>query len=541
MSSSLSSEKKSYLGKYQIVAHIATGGMGSVYQAVDSDTGREVALKVLSPDLASRPIMRERFRREAVHGVKLCHDNIVGIYEFGEFQGTFFLVMEFVHGSNLGDYIDRRGPLASESAKQLLIQIANALHHVHMNGLIHRDIKPTNILLTRKDGQIVAKLADLGLIRESRDEDFRLTREGQTVGTVDYLAPEQARDSGSADIRSDIYSLGCTLFHMLTGKPPFPEGSLTERVFKHVEVEPPDVRNFSPQVPASMAALCRRMLAKKPADRFQTPAELLETLNNLDVTPDPLPFGSAKRRRDQSTASTKILQAPLADDAAAADPALLAQTPTPSAPNRARRLAMGQLDLAKKAIAAGDRRYGIRLLLDCCKLDPAGVAYRQTLREILRGQGDDGPGWGAGLIAGWHKMMLRIAVMLSRPDHILYYGEKVLATYPRDLPTHLQLAEAALARRYWLLAQWLLEQAEDAHGPHTRIRRVQAILREGQGDIEQAMELWEAIDRTDPGNSEARRHLQDLAARETLVKNRFQDRFAAAHPADVGRKPAVQR
>src|SRR5262249_13155797 len=157
----------------------------------------------------------------------LCHDNIVGIYEFGEFQGTFFLVMEFVHGSNLGDYIERRGPLAAESAKQLLIQIANALHHVHMNGLIHRDIKPTNILLTRKDGQIVAKLADLGLIRESRDEDFRLTREGQTVGTVDYLAPEQARDSGSADIRSDIYSLGCTLFHMLTGKPPFPEGSLT--------------------------------------------------------------------------------------------------------------------------------------------------------------------------------------------------------------------------------------------------------------------------------------------------------------------------
>jgi hypothetical protein len=134
-----------------------------------------------------------------------------------------------------------------------------------------------------------------------------------------------------------------------------------------------------------------------------------------------------------------------------------------------------------------------------------------------------------------------MAVMFSRPDQILYYGEKVLAAYPRDLPTHLQLTEAALARRYWLLAQWLLEQAEEAHGPHPRIRRAQALLRERQGDIEQAMEMWEQVDRADPGNSEARRHLQDLAARETLVKNQFQDRFAAPHPADVGRKSTAQR
>jgi serine/threonine protein kinase len=538
MSSSLSSEKRSYLGKYQIVAHIATGGMGSVYQAVDSDTGREVALKVLSPDLASRPIMRERFRREAVHGVKLCHDNIVGIYEFGEFQGTYFLVMEFVQGANLGDYIDRRGPLAPESARQMLIQIANALHHVHMHGLIHRDIKPTNILLTRKDGQVVAKLADLGLIRETRDEDFRLTREGQTVGTVDYLAPEQARDSGAADIRSDIYSLGCTLFHMLTGKPPFPDGNLTERIFKHVEVEPPDVRNFSPHVPASMAAMCRRMLAKKPADRFQTPAELLETLQNLDVTPDPLPFGSGRRRRDPATAPTKILAAAPREDVASADSGLTT-TPVPPSPNQKRRLAAGQLELAKKAIAAGDRRYGIRMLLRCCRLEPSNVAYRQALRENLQRHGDAAPAWPAGWLAGWHKLMLKLAVMLSRPELVLYYGEKVLASCPRDLPTHLQLTEAALARRFWLLAQWLLEQAEEAHGPHVRIRRAQAILRERQGDMEQAMELWEMVDRADPGNSEARRHLQDLAARETLVKNQFQDRFAAPHPGTVGRNSAT--
>src|SRR5437867_1271881 len=171
--------------------------------------------------------------------------------------------MEYVHGMNLSDYIERNGPLAAEPARQLLLQIVHALGHVHLHGLIHRDIKPSNILLTRKDGRTVAKLADLGLIRETRDEDFRLTREGLTVGTVDYLAPEQARDSGAADIRSDIYSLGCTLFHMLTGKPPFAEGNLTERIFKHVEVEPPDVRNFNAQIPAALAGLCRRMLAKK--------------------------------------------------------------------------------------------------------------------------------------------------------------------------------------------------------------------------------------------------------------------------------------
>src|SRR5205814_2431500 len=132
-----------------------------------------------------------------------------------------------------------------------------------VEGIIHRDIKPSNILLARTPDGVVAKLTDLGLSREAGEEEFRVTRDGTTVGTVDYLSPEQARDSGAADIRSDIYSLGCTLFHMLTGKPPFAEGNLTERIFKHVEVEPPDVRNFNARIPAALAGLCRRMLAKK--------------------------------------------------------------------------------------------------------------------------------------------------------------------------------------------------------------------------------------------------------------------------------------
>jgi serine/threonine-protein kinase len=222
--------------------------------------------------------MVERFRREARSAAKLRHDNIVRIYEFGDFNGTYFLALEFVDGIDLHEYINRKGKLAPEEARLILIQAARALLHAHKKGIIHRDIKPSNFLITLQNEQPVVKLTDLGLARETRDDEFRVTRDGSTVGTVDYMSPEQARDSSAADIRSDIYSLGCTAYHMLAGQPPFPEGGLTERIYKHVEAEPPDLRQFCPKLPAAMAAILRRMLEKQPADRYQTPEDLLRDL-----------------------------------------------------------------------------------------------------------------------------------------------------------------------------------------------------------------------------------------------------------------------
>src|SRR5262245_13038829 len=195
------------IGKYQVVRHIATGRMGAVYKAVDTDLGREVALKVLQPELAARTGMLKRFRREAQLAAKLRHENIVSIYEIGETEGTHYLALEFVDGIDLNEYINRKGKLDPEEAKFLLLQAVRALIQVHKHGLVHRDIKPSNFLITRKGNQALVKLTDLGLAREVDDEEFKVTRAGTTVGTVDYMAPEQARNSRAADIRSDIYSL----------------------------------------------------------------------------------------------------------------------------------------------------------------------------------------------------------------------------------------------------------------------------------------------------------------------------------------------
>src|SRR5262249_11184548 len=254
----------------------ASGGMGAVYKARDTDLGREVALKVLSPELAARDDMVRRFQKEARHAAKLRHENIVTIYDVGDANGTNYLALEFVEGTDLNEYINRKGKLDPDEARGLLVQAVKALVQVHKAGLVHRDIKPSNFLIARKAGQNVLKLTDLGLAREVNDEDFKVTRDGTTVGTVDYMAPEQARNSRAAAIRSDIYSLGCTFFHMLIGKPPFAEGGLTERLYKHVSEEAPDVCRLNRKVPPAMAAILRRMLEKNPSDRYQTPLELLK-------------------------------------------------------------------------------------------------------------------------------------------------------------------------------------------------------------------------------------------------------------------------
>ncbi|HEY7155195.1 MAG TPA: serine/threonine-protein kinase, partial [Gemmataceae bacterium] len=203
------------IGKYEVLARVATGGMGAVYKARDTENGRQVAMKVLSPEMAANPAMVERFRREAHHAAKLHHENVVTLYEFGVANQTYFLTMEFVDGIDLYEYVERKGPLNPDEALDIIVQGCRALDHAYRRGVIHRDIKPSNFLVTRQGERMVVKLTDLGLARDANNEEFRVTRAGTTVGTLDYMAPEQARDSGLADIRSDLYSLGSTWYHLL--------------------------------------------------------------------------------------------------------------------------------------------------------------------------------------------------------------------------------------------------------------------------------------------------------------------------------------
>ena len=253
------------VGRYEVVAYIASGGMGEVYRARDVEVDREVALKLLPDHLADNPACVERFRREARLAARLSHKNIVTLYDWGQDGSIWYLALEYVDGVDLHSYISARVRLDPQEACVILVQAVKALAHAFAQGITHRDIKPSNFLLTRHGNKIRVKLTDLGLARAVSDEEFRVTRDGTTVGTIDYLAPEQARDSSAADVRSDIYSLGCTLYHMLAGQAPFAGGGLGERIYKHQQVEPIDVREFNSEVPG------QRCWAVLPAHAGQAP------------------------------------------------------------------------------------------------------------------------------------------------------------------------------------------------------------------------------------------------------------------------------
>jgi serine/threonine-protein kinase len=285
---SASGTRQLQIGKYLVLARVATGGMGAVYKARDVELGREVALKVLSPECAAKPILLERFRLEALYGAKLRHKNVVHLFESGEFSGIHYLALEFVEGIDLQKYVEQQGQLDVEESRRIMIQAAKAIGHLHEQGVVHRDIKPSNFLISHRKGRPFLKLIDLGLARHRQEEtDGRVTVAGSTLGTVDYIAPEQARDSGSADVRSDIYALGCTWYHLLAGRPPFAEGSVAEKVYRHMEVEPPDIRLRNPHVTERIAAILGRMLAKDPAERYQAPAALIWDLQTEDKVEEP--------------------------------------------------------------------------------------------------------------------------------------------------------------------------------------------------------------------------------------------------------------
>lgn len=269
------------IGSYRLVEPLGSGGMSSVFRAIHKDTGHEVAVKVLPRYLAKNPSLLQRFLREAKSAEALEDPNIVGIYDRGSEAGRYYLVLEYVPGSDLHDLVRDMGPMTVTQAVDAIRQVALGLRHAAGRGLIHRDIKPANIL-RRPDG--VVKVTDLGLALHTEEEDERVTRDGTTVGTVDYMAPEQARDSRACSVKSDIYSLGCTFFFLLTGTAPFVGGDVAEKLRAHATEPPPDVRTIRPGVPAIVARLIQKMMAKRPERRFADYDKLLDTLEAISAS-----------------------------------------------------------------------------------------------------------------------------------------------------------------------------------------------------------------------------------------------------------------
>jgi eukaryotic-like serine/threonine-protein kinase len=265
---------------YEILAELGRGGMGVVYKARDLRRQRLVAIKVCDPSLADDGEVVARFRQEQSLAVPLAHPNLVEAYDAGEVEGVPYLVLEFVEGHDLAWVVQQRGPLPLAEACEVVRRAALGLEHLHKHGLVHRDVKPANLMLT-PSRQV--KVLDLGVARHLRSPASRgqVTSLGQCLGTPDYMAPEQCLDSHAVDGRADLYALGCTLYELLTGQPPFGDRahkSLFLKMKAHVEAPAPPVRRFRPDVPEPLAAVLERMLTKDPTGRFAGAAGVVAAL-----------------------------------------------------------------------------------------------------------------------------------------------------------------------------------------------------------------------------------------------------------------------
>lgn len=330
-------QERLLLGPYRILEPLGEGGMGLVFKAKQVKLDRLVALKIIRPQiLAARPEILSRFNREARAIAQLNHPNIVILFDADEFEGTHYIAMEYVEGQTLETLVRAGGPMGFKQSCDYIRQAALGLQHAYEVGLVHRDIKPSNILVAQKNNteagsssaklrrpalitihqkeQVLAthlssptkllgswgqiKILDMGLARltDGPEEDNAprsdvtpLTRAGALLGTPDFIAPEQARDARKVDIRADIYSLGCTLYYLLTGRPPFAGGTDVQKLLRHVNEKPYPIEELRPGIPTALSQILNKMLEKKPEDRFQIPAVLANALEAIIIGNSPVP------------------------------------------------------------------------------------------------------------------------------------------------------------------------------------------------------------------------------------------------------------
>jgi serine/threonine protein kinase len=288
-----------FLNDYKILDRLGKGRMAGVYRARHR-LGQTFAIKVLPPSKARDPLMLARFQREAQLTLKLKHPNIVRAFQVGLSGEHHYLVLEHLDGSTLEEVLAQRGRLTPPEAVRLIHQALGGLQHIHEQGLVHRDLKPANLMLVPPPGSgstldCTLKILDIGLGRALFDEaqlaepaGVGLTGEGVLLGTPDYMAPEQARDPRTTDVRADIYSLGCVLFHLLAGQPPFPDTNIISQMIRHASEVPRPLREFDPAIPDGLQQIVSRMLAKDPASRYATPDRAAQALEVFLAAGGPL-------------------------------------------------------------------------------------------------------------------------------------------------------------------------------------------------------------------------------------------------------------
>ncbi|MBE9508604.1 MAG: protein kinase [Chloroflexi bacterium] len=265
------------LGNYRIIAEIGRGGMGTVYRAYDPRLQREVAIKVLRPELITDPQVVQRFQREAVTAANLKHPNIVIVHDVGMAEGYQYIVMELLRGHTLTREIQERGALALHCATHMLAQLASALDHAHQHGLVHRDVKSSNVIVGHNDH---VTLTDFGLVKALEGKGGALTQAGMALGTLNYMAPEQVVGD-PVDRHADIQALGVLAFEMLTGRLPFQSESPHQTIMDIMHTPPPSMLHLNPTLDAGVEPVLQRALAKHPAERFSTASELVQALHRL--------------------------------------------------------------------------------------------------------------------------------------------------------------------------------------------------------------------------------------------------------------------
>src|SRR5262245_9361682 len=343
------------LDGYRLLEPIGTGGQGEVFRALQVNLNRPVALKRLRMDSGADPDALCRLKREALAVARLAHPNIVHIYNVGQVKDTHYIVMEYVKGTDLARLVRDRGALPVPVACDYIRQAALGLQHAHENGLIHRDVKPSNLLVAMREGDCPAgtdfglvKLLDLGLARLTNGTDPKapvLTRLRSVVGTPDYMSPEQARDSTDIDHRADLYSLGCTFYFLLAGQPPFPDGTSMEKMIMHQFERPKPLSETRRGVPAGVLSMLGRLMRKTVENRYQTAAEAAEALSQFlgnshgrradwpGVTDQEPPLTSKPPTEQcEPQLVTKPPSANTKPDASVADDSLAAGPPAPATP-----------------------------------------------------------------------------------------------------------------------------------------------------------------------------------------------------------------